>query len=72
MQVYAGICARTLALAHARTGDRIAIGAYLGSSAKFDNTIAAFAEAHAVLNEHDHRALQTAVAEGRAEPRSDL
>src|SRR4029077_3967672 len=72
MQVYAGICAWTLARAHARTGDRIAIGAYLGSSATFDNAVAAFAEAYADINEGDHRALQTAVAQGRAEARSDL
>ena len=40
---YARLCGWTLARAHARSGDRIAIAAYLGSSAKFDNAIAEFA-----------------------------
>ena len=72
MRAYARMCAWTLARAHARTGDRIAIAAYLGSSAKFENAIAEFASAYADLNERDHGALRNAVAEGRAEARSDL
>jgi hypothetical protein len=44
MEVYARLCGWTLARAHARSGDRIAISAYLGSSSRFDNAIADFAE----------------------------
>jgi uncharacterized protein (DUF2252 family) len=65
MKVYATMCGWTLARAHARSGDRIAIAAYLGGSAKFDNAIAAFAETYADQNERDHAALQAAVKEGR-------
>ncbi|MBV9831126.1 MAG: DUF2252 domain-containing protein [Marmoricola sp.] len=72
MRAYAGLCAWTLARAHARTGDRIAIAAYLGGSDKFDNAVTEFAEAYADLTERDHAALAAAVAAGRAEARSDL
>ncbi len=72
MQTYAALCAWTLARAHARSGDRIAIAAYLGSSDKFDRAIARFAEAYADLTERDHAALAAAVAEGRAEARTDV
>ncbi|RYP88070.1 DUF2252 domain-containing protein [Nocardioides guangzhouensis] len=72
MQVYADLCARTLARAHARSGDRIAIAAYLGSSEKFDNAIADFAVAYADLTERDHAALAAAVDEGRAAARFDV
>jgi hypothetical protein len=65
MKVYATMCGWTLARAHARSGDRIAIAAYLGGSAKFDQAIAAFAETYADQNERDHAALQAAVKEGR-------
>jgi uncharacterized protein (DUF2252 family) len=72
MQAYADLCARTLARAHARSGDRIAIAAYLGSSDKFDNAIADFAVAYADLTERDHAALAAAVDEGRAAARFDV
>jgi uncharacterized protein (DUF2252 family) len=67
MRLYANLCAWTLARAHARTGDRIAIAAYLGKSDRFDNAVADFAESYADLTESDHRALKEAVAEGRVE-----
>jgi uncharacterized protein (DUF2252 family) len=67
MTEYARLCGWTLARAHARSGDRISIAAYLGSSAKFDNAVATFAEAYADQNERDHAALRAAVAEGRVE-----
>ena len=51
--------------ARPRSGDRIAIGAYLGRSAKFDHAIAEFAATYADRNEQDHRALIEAVADGR-------
>ena len=67
MAVYAGLCGWTLARAHARSGDRIALAAYLGGSDAFDHAIAEFAEAYADRNEHDYAALQDAVQQGRAE-----
>ncbi len=67
MKVYARMCGWTLARAHARSGDRIALAAYLGGSAKFDHAIAAFAETYADQNERDYAALQAAVKDGRAQ-----
>ena len=64
---YAQICGTTLAHAHARSGDRIAIAAYLGKSDAFDVAMAAFAEAYADQNERDYEALQAAADEGRIE-----
>jgi hypothetical protein len=61
------MCGWTLARAHARSGDRVALAAYLGGSAKFDHAIAAFAETYADQNDRDHAALQAAVNEGRIE-----
>ncbi|MGB8351978.1 MAG: DUF2252 family protein [Gaiella sp.] len=65
LAAYRRICGWTLARAHARSGDRIAIAAYLGSSASFDRATAAFAESYADQNHRDYRALQEAVASGR-------
>ena len=65
MNTYGRMCARTLARAHARSGDRIAIGAYLGASDVFDRSIARFAEAYADQNERDYQALKDAAASGR-------
>jgi uncharacterized protein (DUF2252 family) len=62
---YAEICGWTLARAHARSGDRIAIAAYLGSSEVFDRAVLRFAEAYADRNERDHAALVKAIADGR-------
>jgi uncharacterized protein (DUF2252 family) len=67
LTVYAQLCGWTLARAHARSGDRIALAAYLGRSAKFDQAIAEFAETYADQNERDYAALQAAVKDGRAE-----
>jgi uncharacterized protein (DUF2252 family) len=64
---YAEVCGMTLAHAHARGGDRIAIGAYLGKSDTFDRALVGFAETYADQNERDYEALQAAVAEGRVE-----
>jgi uncharacterized protein (DUF2252 family) len=68
---YAEICGMTLAHAHARGGDRIAIGAYLGKGDAFDRAMAEFAEAYADQSERDYEALRAAVAEGRVEATSD-
>ncbi|MGV9869686.1 DUF2252 domain-containing protein [Rhodococcus koreensis] len=64
MQLYAQLCGWTLARAHARSGDRVAISAYLGNSTKFDNALADFADTYADQNEHDHTALAAAVGAG--------
>jgi uncharacterized protein (DUF2252 family) len=65
MLAYGELCGWTLARAHARSGDRIAIAAYLGQSAVFDQAIAGFAAAYADQNERDHQALTAAAASGR-------
>ena len=67
LTAYASICGWTLARAHARSGDRIAIASYLGSSDLFDNAIADFAEAYADLNEQDFRLLKRAARDGLIE-----
>jgi uncharacterized protein (DUF2252 family) len=67
MRVYAGLCGWTLAKAHARSGDRIALATYLGKTDAFDIAIADFAHAYADQNEKDYAALARAVADGRAE-----
>ena len=67
LTTYAEICGTTLAHAHARSGDRIAIAAYLGKSDTFDKAIAAFAETYADQNERDYEALAGAAASGRLE-----
>jgi uncharacterized protein (DUF2252 family) len=65
MAQYGRICGMTLARAHARSGDRVAIAAYLGSKDRFDDAMADFAEAYADLNALDHEALAHAVSTGR-------
>jgi uncharacterized protein (DUF2252 family) len=65
MRAYGEACGWTLARAHARSGDRIAIAAYLGSSDVFDRALARFAAAYADQNERDHQALADAAASGR-------
>jgi Uncharacterized protein conserved in bacteria (DUF2252) len=72
MRVYARLCGWALARAHARSGDRIALAAYLGGSGKFDHAIAEFAETYADQNERDYAALQAAVKDGRAEATTDI
>ena len=62
---YGRLCGWTLAKAHARSGDPIAIAAYLGKSDVFDRALAGFAESYADQNERDHAALNEAVKEGR-------
>ena len=65
MNLYARVCAWTLARAHARSGDRIAMAAYLGKKDTFDHAIAAFASSYADQNERDYAALRAAVTSGR-------
>jgi len=65
MRMYGALCGWTLARAHARSGDRIAIAAYLGNSDVFDRAITKFATVYADQNERDHQSLVDAVASGR-------
>ena len=65
MKAYAGLCGWTLARAHARSGDRIALASYLGRSARFDQAIAEFAETYADQNDRDYAEFQAAAKDGR-------
>ncbi len=72
LELYARLCGATLARAHARSGDRIALAAYLGGSDKFDQAIADFAETYADQNERDYAALKTAAKEGKIEVSTEI
>jgi hypothetical protein len=72
LAVYGRLCGWTLARAHARTGDRVAIASYLGRGDRFDRAVAAFAGDYAEQNERDHAALRAAVAAGRLEAEEGL
>jgi uncharacterized protein (DUF2252 family) len=65
MNVYGQMCGWTLARAHARSGDRIAIASYLGNSDAFDRAIASFSETYADQNDRDYDALKAAVKADR-------
>ncbi|MFC4608620.1 DUF2252 domain-containing protein [Streptomyces maoxianensis] len=65
MRVFSELCGATLARAHARSGDRIAIAAYLGGGDSFDRALTEFAESYADQNERDHQSLIDAVQAGR-------
>ena len=68
---YGQVCAWTLAKAHARSGDSVAIAAYLGSSNRFETAITSFGVAYADLNEKDYESLEAAVADGRIVAQDD-
>jgi uncharacterized protein (DUF2252 family) len=72
MTLYGRLCGWTLARAHARSGDRIAIASYLGSGTSFDRAILSFSHAYAEQNERDYRALMKAVESGRIEAETGL
>jgi uncharacterized protein (DUF2252 family) len=72
MEMYGKLCGWTLARAHARSGDRIAISAYLGGSDVFDQAITQFAAAYADQNERDFQSLVHAVAEDRITAERDV
>ncbi len=72
MAVYSRICGATLARAHARSGDRIAIASYVGKSPTFEHAITDFAVAYADQNERDYQALVDAVKSGRLEAETGL
>ena len=65
MAYYGRLCGTTLARAHARSGDRVAIASYLGAKDVFDQALADFAEAYADQNERDYDALVRAEKDGR-------
>jgi uncharacterized protein (DUF2252 family) len=64
LHAYTRACGWSLARVHARSGDRLAIAAYLGAGSGFDKAIARFSAAYADQNEHDHERLADAVATG--------
>ena len=72
MASYSRMCATALARAHARSGDRIAIAAYLGSSDTFDHAIAEFSETYADQNERDYDTLVQAEKDNRITAQRDL
>ena len=72
MAAYASACGRVLARAHARTGDRTAIAAYLGKGDVFERAVARFAEAYAEQNQRDYDALLEAVTSGRVAATREL
>jgi uncharacterized protein (DUF2252 family) len=69
---YAGICGWTLARAHARSGDAVALAAYLGTKGRFDKAIADFAERYADQNELDYQEFLNAIHDGRIEAREGI
>jgi sugar/nucleoside kinase (ribokinase family) len=62
---YAGICGWTLARAHARSGDPVAIAEYLGDDDQFDRSITDFSKRYADQNDRDYQAFATAIQSGR-------
>ncbi len=71
LRVYGRVCAWTLARAHARTGDDVAIAAYLGSADTFERAVAEFATAYADQNERDYATLRDAIEAGRVDAQPD-
>jgi uncharacterized protein (DUF2252 family) len=69
LNFYAGICGWTLARAHARSGDVVALAEYLGKSDKFDRSITDFAQRYAEQNERDFKLFTQAIKSGRLEAR---
>ncbi|HEV7941375.1 MAG TPA: DUF2252 domain-containing protein [Solirubrobacteraceae bacterium] len=72
MTAYGRLCGWTLARAHARSGDRIAIAAYLGSGTSFDKAIVEFSQAYSEQNQRDYEALSQAAKSGRIHVQTGL
>ncbi len=72
LTIYGRLCGWTLARAHARSGDRVALAAYLGGSAKFDHAIAEFADTYADQNERDYATFQRAAKDGKVEATTEI
>ena len=71
-EIYAQMCGWVLALGHARSGDALAIGSYLGAGTRFDEAMCSFASAYADQNELDHEALKLAIATNKVHAISDV
>jgi uncharacterized protein (DUF2252 family) len=67
VNLYAGLCGKTMARAHARSGDPVAIAAYLGSNDSFDRSIEAFSQLYADQSERDYDEFASAVKDGHLE-----
>jgi predicted alpha/beta hydrolase len=65
LELYAGLCGWTLARAHARSGDAVAIAEYLGATDAFDRSITDFSHRYADQNDRDYQALVDAISSGR-------
>jgi len=72
LRCYGEACGWTLARGHARSGDRVAMAAYLGDKDTFDRAVAAFAETYAEVNRQDHQRLVAAIDEGRVKAQSGV
>jgi uncharacterized protein (DUF2252 family) len=72
MALYGRLCGWTLARAHARSGDRVAIAAYLGNGRSFDHAIVEFSRSYAEQNQRDYDALASAVESGRIKAQTGL
>ena len=72
LEFYARICGQTLARAHARSGDPIAIAAYLGKKDRFDQSITDFCQRYADQNERDYQALSDAIRSGRLQAHENV
>ena len=70
--IYGQMCGWTLARAHARSGDAVAIGSYLGGSDAFDRAIVEFADRYADQNADDHRGLVEAIGGGGVKAESGV
>jgi uncharacterized protein (DUF2252 family) len=72
LETYTQMCGWVLALGHARSGDAIAIGSYLGAGTRFDDSMCTFASSYADQNEKDHQALKLAIATNKVHAISDV
>ena len=72
MKAYTELCAHSLARAHARSGDRIAIASYLGTNTAFDKALVRFSEAYADQNERDYEAFAAACKNGRLQAETGI
>ena len=72
LRLYGGLCGWTLARAHARSGDRVAIAAYLGKGPSFDRAILEFSNVYAEQNQRDYRKLAAAVNSGQITAQTGL
>ena len=71
-EIYAQLCGWVLALGHARSGDSVAIGSYLGAGTRFDEAMGRFASSYADQNERDHQALRLAIATNKVHAIGDV